>query len=156
MVVVHILSEKNLDKLIAFEKRARTSEPDVFTHEFDSEKFAKETLAAMQSPSFASTRCLICEDANGHVIGRIDFSIVSSFAFGGSIRAYVDWIYVLKECRNEGIAKLLFKRMEGHLAELGVNDYFLIAAENKEAQTFYHCMKGSHIQKQDVLTKKLC
>jgi len=150
-----MLSELNLNKLIRFEKRARISEPDVFLNNFDEEKFKSETLLALRNPLFASARCLMCVDADEEVIGRIDFSLLSSFAFGGDLRVYVDWVYVLKECRHKGVARFLFERMEEALAKLNINEYFLIAAENEEAQRFYDSLKGAKIEKLDVLTRKL-
>lgn len=148
-----MLTELNLDKLVQFEKRARASEPDIFIHEFDEVKFKNETLNAIKNPLFSSARCLMCADARGDVVGRIDFSILSSFAFGGELRAYVDWVYVLKECRHRGIAQFLFEKMESVLTELSISEYFLITAENEDAQRFYGNMQNTKIGKQDVLTK---
>jgi len=150
------LSTLNLDKLIQFEKNARISEPDVFIHDFDEVKFRSETLNALNHPLFASARCLICVNiggGDGDVIGRIDFSIHPSFAFGGDLRVYVDWVYVLKEYRHKGVAQFLFQEMEKTLTELDINNYFLIAAENEEAQRFYGSLKNAQIEKQDLLTK---
>lgn len=148
------LSEQNLDKLIQFEKRARISEPDIFVHEFDEVKFKSDTLNALKNPLFSSAQCLMCVDAGGDVVGRIDFSVLSSFAFGGDMRAYVDWVYVLKECRHRGIAQFLFEKMEEVLTGLGVCEYFLITAENEDAQRFYAGLRNAKIEGQAVLTKR--
>jgi len=150
-----MLSESNLDKLVRFEKRARISEPEIFLHDFDEEKFKNETLQALKNPLFTSARCLMCVDADENVIGRIDYTLLSSFAFGGDLRVYVDWVYVLKECRHKGVARFLFEKMEEALIKLGINEYFLIAAENEEAQHFYSSLKNAKIEKQDVLTRNL-
>jgi len=150
---VIMLSELNLDKLVQFEKKARISEPEIFLSDFDEVKFRAETLHALKNPLFASARCLMCANKDGDVIGRIDFSIVSSFAFGGDLRVYVDWVYVLKEYRHKGIAQFIFKKMEEILATLGINEYFLIAAENEDAQRFYKSMENAKLEKQDILTR---
>ena len=155
-MTIELLSLENVDKLVAFEQQARDTEPDVFFDALDSEQFRSETVAALQSHHFASARCMLCiDDIHGRAIGRLDFSILSSFAFGGDLRAYVDWIYVLKAHRHKGVAGLLFSRMEAYLASLKIDEYFLIAAENQEAQGFYRHLKDARIQKQDVLTKKV-
>ena len=149
------LSKENLDMLVEFEKNARVTEPDIFLEGFNEEVFKDETLNAIDNPIFSSARCLMCVDDDKGVVGRIDFSILSSFAFGGDLRVYVDWIYVLKECRHKGVAQFLFKEMEGYLAKLGINEYFLLTAENDEAQRFYKSLTDARIEKKDVLTKNL-
>jgi len=155
-VLIELLSLKNLDKLVEFEKIARVSEPDIFLDELDSERFKNTTLAALQNPNFSSARCMLCiDEIDRNIVGRLDFSILSSFAFGGDLRVYIDWVYVLKEHRNKGIARLLFKHMEEYLISLSISEYFLIAAENQEAQKFYHSLKDAHIQKQDILTRNI-
>jgi len=154
-MVVELLSVENFDKLAEFEKCARLSEPDVFLEELNCEKFKHETLAALQNPNYSLARCMLCaEGIEGNVIGRLDFSILSSFAFGGDMRAYIDWVYVLKEHRHKGVARFLFSHMEEYLTSIGINEYFLIAAENQEAQQFYRSIKDAHMQKQDILTNK--
>lgn len=147
------LSELTLDKLVLFEKRARLSEPDIFAQGFDEVAFRNGTLAALKNPIFSSARCLICINDNGDIVGRIDFSILPSFAFAGDLRAYVDWVYVLKAFRHKGIAQALFEKMEEVLTALGVHEYFLVAAENEEAQRFYNAFPKAQIQKRDILTK---
>ena len=147
------LSIENLDTLIDFEKKARVTESEIFLDNFDEKKFRDATLNALLNPYYSSARCLMCIDTNKNALGRLDFSILSSFAFGGDLRVYVDWVYVLKEYRHKGIAQFLFKKMEEYLTSLGINEYFLIAAENEEAQNFYRNLENAKIEKQDVITK---
>ena len=154
MMNIQILSSENLDKLVEFEQNARLSESDIFVEGFDSEKFRNETLSSLENPDFASAKCLMCADAHGNIIGRLDFTILPSLAFGGDMRAYVDWVYVLKERRHKGVARFLFKHFEEYLTELGINEYFLVTAENPEAQSFYTGIKDAQIQNQAILTKK--
>ena len=147
-----MLSIENIDVVVEFEKRARETEAEIFTFEFDEMVFRKETLNALGNPNFASTRCMMCADENGDIIGRVDFTLLPSFAFGGDIRAYVDWVYVLKAHRHKGVAQFLFNEMTEYLKKLGINDYFLIAAENEEAQSFYRSLGNASIEKQDILS----
>ena len=152
---VIMLSAQNLEMLVDFEERARVSEPDIFIDEFDRDKLKSKTLESLKNPHFTSARCMMCVDEKGLVIGRLDFAMISSFAFGGDVRVYVDWVYVLKECRHRGVAQFLFEKMEGYLKENGINEYFLWMAENEEAQRFYRNFKGAVIERQDTLTKRL-
>ena len=149
------LTSENIDMLVKFEQEARISEPDIFIEEFDVDKFKKETLAALKNPVFISSRCMICNNEKNHTIGRIDFSIVSSFSFGGNVQVYVDWIYVLKEFRNQGIARLLLSQMEAYIKNMGIYEYFLLTAENNEAQRFYHSIEAAEIKNSEILRKYL-
>ena len=148
------LSVETLDALVAFEKKTRLTEPEIFLDDLDEVHFRSATLTALKNPHYSSARCLMSIDANKNVTGRLDFSILSSFAFGGDLRVYVDWVYVLKEHRHKGIAQSLFNKMEDYLTDIGINEYFLIAAENDEAQSFYRNLENATIEKQDILTRR--
>jgi len=149
------LSAGDVDMLVELEKRARESEPDIWSGEFDEEDFRAKTLGALEDPRFACATCLVCVGEDGRAVGRLDFALLPSLAFGGDLRAYVDWVYVLKERRRDGVARLLFAEMERRLREAGAGAYFLVAAENADAQGFYAGMEGSRIERQGVLTKEL-
>jgi len=140
--------------LVKFEQNARTSEPDIFLEDFDADKFKTGVENALKNPMFASARCVMCI-INEQIVGRIDFSIAPSFSFGGNLQVYVDWIYVLKEFRHQGIAQFLFSQMESYINAMGINEYFLLLAENNEAQSFYRSITGAEISKYDVLRKHL-
>jgi len=144
-----------LDILVKFEQEARISEPDIFLEDFDADKLKEETLAALNNPIFNSSRCMLCNNKENRTIGRIDFSIVSSLAFGGNLQVYVDWIYVLKEFRHQGTAQFLLSQMEEYIKSIGINDYFLLTAENNEAQRFYHSFKGAEVKNCEILRKQL-
>jgi ribosomal protein S18 acetylase RimI-like enzyme len=150
-----MLTSENIDMLVKFEQKARISEPDVFIEDFDADKFKEETLAALKNPVFIFFRCMLCNNEENQTIGRIDFTIVSSFSFGGNLQIYVDWIYVLKEFRRQGIAQLLFSQMESYIKNMGIFEYFLLTAENSEAQSFYHSIEGAEIQHSEILRKYL-
>ena len=154
ILIVAMLTSENIDMLVKFEQEARISEPDVFTEDFDANKFREETLAALKNSLFISSRCMLCNNEN-QTIGRIDFSIVSSFSFGGNLQVYVDWIYVLKAFRRQGIARLLFSHMETYIKNMGIFEYFLLTAENSEAQSFYHSIESAEIKTSEILRKYL-
>ena len=150
-----ILTSENIDMLVKFEQEARISEPDVFIGDFDTDEFKEKTLAALKNPVFSSSRCMLCNNKETQIIGRIDFSIVSSFSFGGNLQVYVDWIYVLKEFRHKGIAQLLLSKMEVYIKDMGIFEYFLLTAENSEAQNFYHNVESAEIKNSEILRKYL-
>ena len=144
-----------IDKLVKFEQEARISEPDVFLEDFDPVSFKNKTLAALKNPMFDSSRCMFCYNKDNRIIGRMDFSIVSSLSFGGNLQVYVDWVYVLKEYRHQGAAQFLFSQMETYIKSIGIPEYFLFTAENKEAQNFYHSVEGAEIKICETLRKYL-
>ena len=148
---VHILTIDNVDMLIKLEQAARVSEPEIFIDDFDARKCRAGTEAALKNPLYASARCMICVNEEGQAVGRVDFTIVPSFSFGGTLEVYVAWVYVLKEFRHQGVAQLLFSQMEAYIKEMGIGEYFLLMAENAEAQSFYRNIKGAEIKKYDVL-----
>ena len=149
------LDVTNIHLLVEFEKKVRASEPHVFLDDFDEVRFATETANALHNPLYVSAKCLMCADKAIGVIGRLDFSILYSYAFGGGLRIYVDWVCVLKAYRHKKIAQLLFAEMENYIKKIGVNEYFLISAANAEAQNFYHAFENAEINQQTVLTKTL-
>ena len=148
-----LLTAQNLDMLITFEQTARATEPDVFLSEFDEASFRAGTLDALGDHHYASARCLMCVEDSGLVVGRLDFALLPSFAFGGELRAYVDWVYVLKEFRHRGVARFMFDKVEAYLSGYGITEFFLIAAQNPEAQRLYHGLQSAEIKQQDVLTR---
>jgi ribosomal protein S18 acetylase RimI-like enzyme len=148
-----MLSIQNIDLLAAFEQKARATEPDTFINEFSVEQFRADTLKALENPVYSGARCLMCIDESENMVGRLDFTLIPSFAFGGDLRAYVDWVYVLKENRHRGVAQLMFEKMEEYLRDCGIHEFFLISAENDEAQSFYSSMKSSEQTQKTVLTR---
>lgn len=80
----------------------------------------------------------MCEDK---VIGRIEYHFYSCFQDGYRI-CYVDWLYVLPENRNKGIAKKLFNEMTRDCVEHNIDEIRLIRAKNENANHFYESFKG--------------
>ena len=152
---IQFLSPDNIDIIVRLEQDARDTEPDIFLEDFDAGKFKEETENALGNPLFASARCMMCVNDEGRAVGRIDFAMVTSFAFGGNTQVYVDWVYVLKEYRHKGIAQFLFAQMADYIKGLGIDEYFLLTAENDEAQRFYRSVDGAEIRNCEVLRKNL-
>ena len=150
-----MLNHDNIEMLIQLEQDARVSEPDIFVEDFDVHRFREETNMALTNPTFSSARCMMCVNDEGLAVGRIDFAIVPSFSFGGNVQVYVDWVYVLKEHRHRGVAQFLFAQMEEYIKAMGIDEYFLLMAENSEAQSFYRSIERAKIAHYDVLKKHI-
>lgn len=150
---VEFLCEDNIDKLVDFELEARITEPDVFLGDFNGKEYKSKISKSLIEKEFINTKVLLAYE-DDKVIGRIDLMILASLMDGGK-RGYVDWIYVLKEYRHNKVAQELFKSAEEYLKEIGVNDYFLIVARNKEAQNFYHSFNNCNIETSEILSKDL-
>jgi len=149
-----LLTLDNIELLVEFEQQARETEADIFVDGFDAVQFRKSTEDALGNPQFSNARCLLCVE-DEKVIGRLDYCIISSLSFSGNIQVYVDWVYVLKECRHRGVAQFLFSQMEEMIKAMGISEYFLHMAENDEAMRFYGNVKGAEISAVDVLRKLL-
>lgn len=83
----------------------------------------------------------MCEDK---VIGRIEYHFYSCFQDGYRI-CYVDWLYVLPENRNKGIAKQLFNQMTRDCVKHNIDEVRLIRATNKNANHFYESFEAAKI-----------
>lgn len=75
------------------------------------------------------------------VVGRIEYHFYSCFQDGYRI-CYVDWLYVLPENRNNGIAKQLFNQMTRDCVKHNIDEIRLIRATNENANEFYESFKG--------------
>lgn len=83
----------------------------------------------------------MCENK---VVGRIEYHFYSCFQDGYRI-CYVDWVYVLPENRNKGIAKKLFDEMVKDCVKNNIDEFRLIRATNKAANDFYESFKNAKI-----------
>jgi ribosomal protein S18 acetylase RimI-like enzyme len=86
---------------------------------------------------------------NESVVGRIDISIIASH-FDGSVKAYLDWICVLKSHRHQGIAKMLIENACEKLRKIGVKEIIAIIAHNDDSLRFYNAIPNALIQDQGI------
>jgi ribosomal protein S18 acetylase RimI-like enzyme len=84
-----------------------------------------------------------------NVVGRIDASLIFSH-FDGSVKAYLDWICVLKEYRHRGVAQSLISALKTELKRLNVDTLVGIIAQNEESLRFYKAIEGAKIQDQGI------
>ena len=79
---------------------------------------------------------------DGQVVGRIDVVRIPSH-FDGSVKAYLDWICVLKSARHKGVAQALMNEMRSRLKAEGIDTLIALTASNDEAQSFYRSVPDS-------------
>ena len=82
---------------------------------------------------------------DGVVAGRIDAVLLPSH-FDGSVKAYLDWICVIKSYRHQGIAQALLDELKKQLKERGVTTLIALTASNEEAQRFYRSIPDSEMK----------
>ena len=91
---------------------------------------------------------------SGKVIGRIEYHFYGCMQDGCKM-AYVDWVYVLPEFRHRGVARQLFKEFESDCKQNGIDQYYLIRAENPDADKFYHSFEKAELSRVPLLRKYL-
>ena len=87
--------------------------------------------------------------ADNKVVGRIDSSMIASH-FDGSIKAYLDWICVIKSYRHYGVAQSLMKELRKQLKSEGVDTLVALIASNDEAQRFYRSLENAEIRDEGI------
>ena len=143
--VVRYTREKIPD-VLQFEKDLRKEE-DFWNWSID-EGYVQSVTKSFESEMFDNSISLLAY-AGEKVVGRIDSSIIASH-FDGSIKAYLDWICVIKSYRHCGIAQLLMIKLREELKEKGVETLVGLIAANEEAQRFYRSLPDALIRDEGI------
>lgn len=143
--VVRYTREKIPD-VLQFEKDLRKEE-DFWNWSID-ESYVQSVTKSFESGMFDNSISLLAY-AGEKVVGRIDSSIIASH-FDGSIKAYLDWICVIKSYRHHGIAQLLMIKLREELKEKGVETLVGLIAANEEAQRFYRSLPDALIRDEGI------
>lgn len=143
--VVRYTREKIPD-VLQFEKDLRKEE-DFWNWSID-ESYVQSVTKSFESEMFDNSISLLAY-AGEKVVGRIDSSIIASH-FDGSIKAYLDWICVIKSYRHHGIAQLLMTKLRGELKKKGVETLVGLIAANEEAQRFYRSLPDALIRDEGI------
>ena len=143
--VVRYTREKIPD-VLQFEKDLRKEE-DFWNWSID-ESYVQSVTKSFESEMFDNSISLLAY-AGEKVVGRIDSSIIASH-FDGSIKAYLDWICVIKSYRHRGIAQLLMIKLREELKEKGVETLVGLIAANEEAQRFYRSLPDALIRDEGI------
>ena len=70
--------------------------------------------------------------------------------FDGSVKAYLDWICVIKSCRHRGVAQQLMQSLRAELKKAGVDTLVGLIAANEEAQRFYHALPRAQVRDKGI------
>ena len=70
--------------------------------------------------------------------------------FDGSVKAYLDWICVIKSCRHRGVAQALMAALRAELKRRGAETLIGLIAANEEAQRFYRALPGALIRDEGI------
>lgn len=143
--VVRYTREKIPD-VLQFEKDLRKEE-DFWNWSID-ESYVQSVTKSFESGMFDNSISLLAY-AGEKVVGRIDSSIIASH-FDGNIKAYLDWICVIKSYRHHGIAQLLMTKLREELKKKGVETLVGLIAANEEAQRFYRSLPDALIRDEGI------
>ena len=125
--------------MLDFEKRLRDEE-DVWGWEID-EQYINSVKNSFHDGRFDHSISLLAY-ADGKVVGRTDVCILPS-RFDGSVKAYLDWICVVKSSRHKGVAQALLRELKKILKAEGIDTLIALTASNDEAQSFYKAIPDS-------------
>lgn len=139
-------TKENIPDVIAFEKNLR-SEEHSWGWEINDE-YIQAVKKRFEDPGFDNSISLLAY-VDGKVVGRIDSTMIYSH-FDGSVKAYLDWICVIKSYRHKGVAQALMERLRRELKQYGVDTLIGLIASNEGAQRFYHSMPNAIIRDEGI------
>ena len=139
-------TRERIPDVLDFERRLREEE-NFWGWEID-EAYIESIARSFDDPAFTGSVSLLAY-VDGSVVGRIDSSLIAS-RFDGSVKAYLDWICVVKSCRHMGVAQQLMSSLREELKARGVNTLVGLIAANEEAQRFYRALPGAMIRDEGI------
>jgi len=145
-----LLTNKNTALYIEYLKQALLEDPEQMWIDSIEED---EIIKRINDNFYQNTKSYLAI-INNKVIGRIEYHFYGCIQDGFKM-AYVDWVYVLKEYRNKGIAKSLFSVFEQDCKSNGINQYFLIRASNDSANHFYSRFENADLSDVPMLRKDI-
>ena len=137
---------ERVEDVLDFERRLREEE-DFWGWDID-DTYIASVRQSFQDPRFANALTLLAY-RDGQVVGRIDATLICTH-FDGSVKAYLDWICVLKSQRHRGTAQALMAGLRRRLKEAGADTLIGLIAANPEAQRFYRSLEGAKIQDEGI------
>ena len=142
LVTIEPYTKDKIPDVLDFERRLRQEEDD-WGWEID-DAYVRAVERSFDDPRFSDSVSLLAY-AEGKVVGRIDSSKIASH-FDGSVKAYLDWICVVKSWRHRGVAQRLLEALRSRLRQEGVDTLIALTAENEEAQRFYRSVPDSRMR----------
>ena len=128
--------------VIDFELRLRQEE-DVWCWDID-DTYKQTVKDSFDDKRFDNSLSLLAY-VDGKVTGRIDAVLLPS-RFDGTVKAYLDWICVIKSCRHKGVGQALLSELRAILKAEGVDTLIGLTASNDEAQSFYRAVPDSSMR----------
>ncbi len=139
--------EKQIPDVISYELSLRDEEPG-WGWEIN-EDYINKVSSSFKDTKYNNALSFIAYIDN-KVVGRIDVSLIPTH-FDGSMKAYLDWICVLKSYRHRGVAQALMKELRKVLKEeYNVDTLVGLIASNEEAQRFYKSLENSIIRDEGI------
>ena len=139
---IKLYTKDRIPDVLQFEHDLRLEE-DFWYWEID-EKYIANVTASFENPAFATSLSLLAY-MDGKVVGRIDSTLICSH-FDGSVKAYLDWICVIKSYRHKGVAQALMQTLRKELKERKADTLIGLIASNEDAQHFYRSLPDSEIR----------
>ena len=143
---IHLYTRERMCDVLDFERRLRDEE-NFWGWEIDN-AYVESVVRSFDDPRFESAVSLLAYDG-GKVVGRIDSSLIHS-RFDGSVKAYLDWICVVKSSRHRGVAQALMGALREELKQRGASMLIGLIAANEEAQRFYRALPGAMIRDEGI------
>lgn len=137
-----------LPAVFAYEEQLSWEEPGYYAWTEDAD-YQQNVRNSFVDGRFDNAMTLVAVAENGQVVGRVDAILLPSH-FDGSVKAYLDWICVLKSWRHRGVAQALMQAMREKLHSLGVETLVGLIAANEEAQRFYRSLKDAAIRDEGI------
>ena len=144
---IELYTKERIDDVLVFEHELRKQE-DFWDWEID-EAYEESVRKSFVNPLYKTSISFLAYVDN-KVVGRIDASLIPSH-FDGSVKAYLDWICVLKSHRHNGVAQALMEHLRKVLKEqYNVSVLIGLIASNKDAQSFYRSLPNSLIRDEGI------
>lgn len=143
---IKLYTKDLIPDVLQFERDLRLEE-DFWYWEID-EKYIANVTASFENPAFATSLSLLAY-MDGKVVGRIDSTLICSH-FDGSVKAYLDWICVIKSYRHKGVAQALMQTLRKELKERKADTLIGLIASNEDAQHFYRSLPDSEIRDEGI------
>ena len=142
MITIEKYNKSRIPDMLEFERGLRKEE-DFWGWEID-ERYISDVTRSFDDPRFANCISFIAY-VDSKPVGRIDASLIPSH-FDGSIKAYLDWICVIKSYRHMGVAQTMLETLRAELKKLGIETLIALTAANDEAQSFYRNVPNSQMR----------
>lgn len=145
-IIIKRYTKDKIDDVIQFELDLRKEE-NFWGWEINDD-YIKSVKDSFDKQEFNNSISLLAY-ADNKVVGRIDSSMIASH-FDGSIKAYLDWICVIKSYRHYGVAQALMNELRKRLKNEGIDTLIALIAPNDEAQRFYRSLENAEIRDEGI------